>query len=118
MRLAERDTETKQKKTQGKNVSAYIRKCVFDRNENSAAIKKELKELAYQVRKIGVNINQVVTKINAGYAVPMDIDTLIFYMKKVEEKFKYLEKNLEGRAIWPSQNYIILVCQKAAGRLT
>lgn len=102
--MAEKDIGTKRRKTQEKNVSAYIRKCIFDRNENPATIKKELKELAYQVRKIGVNINQVVTKINAGYAVPMDIDTLIFYMKKVEEKFEYLEKNLEGRGIWPSQN--------------
>ena len=30
-------------------------------------LEKELKNLSYQVRKIGVNINQVVAKINAGY---------------------------------------------------
>lgn len=33
-------------------------------------MKKELKNLSYQVRKIGVNINQVVAKINAGYRNP------------------------------------------------
>ena len=67
--LAECDSGIKRKKTQEKNVSAYIRKCIFDKNDNPAAIKKELRDLSYQVRKIGVNINQVVTKINAGYAV-------------------------------------------------
>lgn len=104
VRLAEQDTGTKRKKTQEKNVSAYIRKCIFDRSDNPASIKKELRDLSYQVRKIGVNINQVVTKVNAGYAVPVDIDTLVFYMKKVEGEFQHLEKNLEGRGIWPSQN--------------
>lgn len=104
VRLAERDTGIKRKKTQEKNVSAYIRKCIFDKNDNPAAIKKELRDLSYQVRKIGVNINQVVTKVNAGYAVPVDIENLIIYLKKVEGEFLRLENNLKEREIWPSQN--------------
>ena len=36
-------------------------------------LEKELKNLSYQVRKIGVNINQVVAKINAGYGNQIDI---------------------------------------------
>lgn len=104
VRLAERDTGIKRKKTQEKNVSAYIRKCIFDKNDNPAAIKKELRDLSYQVRKIGVNINQVVTKVNAGYAVPVDIENLTIYLKKVEEEFFRLENNLKECEIWPSQN--------------
>lgn len=102
--LAECDSGIKRKKTQEKNVSAYIRKCIFDKNDNPAAIKKELRDLSYQVRKIGVNINQVVTKINAGYAVPVDIDNLLIYLKKVEEEFLRLENNLKEREAWQSQN--------------
>lgn len=104
VRLADGDTEIKRKKTQEKNVSAYIRKCIFDRNDNPAAIQKELKGLAYQVRKIGVNINQVTAKVNAGYATPVDLENLLFYLKKVEEEFFRLEKDLKERGTWPSQN--------------
>ena len=102
--LAECDSGIKRKKTQEKNVSAYIRKCIFDRSDNPATIQKELKGLAYQVRKIGVNINQVAAKVNAGYATPMDLENLLFYLKKVEEEFLRLEKDLKERGIWLSQN--------------
>ena len=104
MQLAEKDTGIKRKKTQEKNISAYIRKCIFEKSDNPVTIKKELKNLFYQVRKIGVNINQVVTKVNAGYAVPVDIDNLVIYLKKVEEEFFRLEKILEEKESWPSQN--------------
>ena len=104
VQCAEKDTGTKRKKTQEKNVSAYIRKCIFEQSDNPAAIKKELRDLSYQVRKIGVNINQVATKINAGYAVPVDIDNLLIYLKKVEEEFLRLENNLKEREAWRSQN--------------
>lgn len=104
MRLAEMEVGTRRKKTQEKNVSAYIRKCIFDRSDNPVAIRKELRDLSYQVRKIGVNINQVVTKVNAGYAVPVDIDNLVIYLKKVEEAFLRLEKNLKEQKAWLSQN--------------
>ena len=81
-----------------------MRKCIFDRSDNPATIQKELKGLAYQVRKIGVNINQVAAKVNAGYATPMDLENLLFYLKKVEEEFLRLEKDLKERGIWLSQN--------------
>ncbi|CVI71522.1 hypothetical protein BN3660_02266 [Eubacteriaceae bacterium CHKCI004] len=101
--MAEKDVGTKRRKTQEKNVSAYIRKCIFEQSNNPAAIQKELKGLAYQVRKIGVNINQVAAKVNAGYATPVDMENLLFYLKKVEEEFLRLEKNLKEQKSWPSQ---------------
>ena len=104
VQCAEKDIGTKRKKTQEKNVSAYIRKCIFDRSDNPATIQKELKGLAYQVRKIGVNINQVAAKVNAGYATPVDVENLLFYLKKIEEEFLRLEKDLKERGTWPSQN--------------
>ena len=102
--LARQDEETKRIKTKERNLSAYIRKCIFQSTGNPLAIKKEVKDLTYQMRKIGVNINQVVTKVNAGYAVPVDIDNLVIYLKKVEEEFFRLEKILEEWRSWPSQN--------------
>ena len=55
---AEKDAATHTKKTKEKNISAYIRKCIFSSARQPWELKKELKELSYQVRKIGVNIEE------------------------------------------------------------
>lgn len=56
---------------------------------------RELKNLTYQIRKIGVNINQATAKINSGY---QNYDS-IFYLQKnlsqVEEELKRLIEKLE-----------------------
>ena len=51
-------------------------------------LEKELKNLSYQVRKIGVNINQVVAKINAGYCNQIDkaLEQVKHEMKTLNEK--------------------------------
>lgn len=93
--LAGKHSGAGHQKMKGKNVSAFIRKCIFEKTDNPLALKKEVKNLTYQVRKIGVNINQVVTKINSGYGTPADRDQLFFYLKKVEKAFVQLEKRIE-----------------------
>lgn len=52
-----------------RNLSAYMRKCVLQESgyRDKAVLEKEIRQLAYQVRKIGVNINQVTKRINSGY---------------------------------------------------
>ena len=56
-------------------------------------LEKELKNLSYQVRKIGVNINQVVAKINAGYGNQIDIYNLekALEQAKVENKYVFVD---------------------------
>ena len=72
------------------NVSAFIREKLFREEIKELAYYRELKNLTYQIRKIGVNINQVAAKINSGHG---NIDS-VFYLQKnllqVEEEVKNL----------------------------
>lgn len=93
-RLAEKDTETKTK-TENKNMSAYIRKCIFSQERNSFDLKKELQDLKYQIRKIGVNINQVAAKGNKSYVTEKDITILRESLHMVEIQFLETIRKIE-----------------------
>lgn len=58
-------------------------------------MKKELKNLSYQVRKIGVNINQVVAKINARYGNQIDIYNLEKALSQIESEVESLNKKVK-----------------------
>ncbi|MFR0990131.1 MAG: plasmid mobilization relaxosome protein MobC [Anaerobutyricum hallii] len=92
---AANDSETKTKKGSKANTSAYIRKCIFSQEHDSVSLKKELKNLSYQVRKIGVNINQVVAKINAGYGNQTDIYNLEKALSQIESEVENLNKKVK-----------------------
>ena len=64
-------------------------------------LEKELKNLSYQVRKIGVNINQVVAKINAGYGNQIDIYNLAKVLKCEPSEIKKLEKDIASDIVSP-----------------
>ena len=85
----------KTKKGEKANTSAYIRKCIFLQDDDPVSLKKELKTLSYQVRKIGVNINQVVAKINAGYGNQIDIYNLEKALEQVKHEMKTLNEKVE-----------------------
>ena len=50
-------------------MSAYLRKIVLQRvgYQTDEKFQRELKELVYQIRKIGVNINQATKQLNTEY---------------------------------------------------
>ena len=58
-------------------------------------LEKELKNLSYQVRKIGVNINQVVAKIHAGYGNQNDIYSLEKALEQVKQEIHILSERIE-----------------------
>lgn len=95
LQKAENDVETKTKKGNKANMSAYIRKCIFLQGDDPGSLKKELKNLSYQVRKIGVNINQTVAKINSGYGNPYDSYQLQKALEAVEKEVKKLNQKVE-----------------------
>lgn len=66
------------------NVSAFIREKLFREEIKELAYYRELKNLTYQIRKIGVNINQVAAKINSGHG---NIDS-VFICKKIFYRLK------------------------------
>lgn len=89
-KLAAEDAEKNSRKEKQKNISAYIRKCIFEPVLEPSSLKKELKETNYQIRKIGVNINQVAEKVNSGYASSLDIHNMEVYLQLVEKQLHYL----------------------------
>ena len=89
-KLAAEDAEKNSRKEKQKNISAYIRKCIFEPVLEPSSLKKELKETNYQIRKIGVNINQVAAKVNSGYASSLDIHNMEVYLQLVEKQLYYL----------------------------
>lgn len=77
------------------NVSAYIRDVLFRRELEEIRYCRELKNLTYQIRKIGVNINQVAAKINSGYKNQDSVFYLQKNLSQVEEEVKKLIEKLE-----------------------
>ena len=90
--LASQDPDSKRKS--GKtSLGAYIRSCVFESARQTSLVSRELRDLTFQVRKIGVNINQAVYNLNAGMGGQKDTDSLVSSMDKIEQLMeKILEK--------------------------
>ena len=78
------------------NLSAYIRKKIFGSIGTTKDMRRELKELQFQVRKIGVNINQAVKRINAGYTFGSDETLLLKQLRSVEHQQQQLQQSIES----------------------
>lgn len=96
LKIAEADRDTCWKSGR-KNMSAYVRKCVlqFSGYQKELQLKKELDELTYQIRKIGVNINQAVKKINVNFYDIETTERLHDGLDQVESMLKALIQKLE-----------------------
>lgn len=93
--MAEQDPETK-RRSGSKNRSAYIRKCIFQASYPARLdLKKELKDLKFQIRKIGVNINQVAAKGNSSYVTESDLKVLREALHMVEIQFLEMIRKIE-----------------------
>ena len=77
------------------NISAYIRDTLFREEKEERQYYRELKNLNFQIRKIGVNINQVAAKINSGYKKYDSVFYLQKSLSQVEEEVKKLIERLE-----------------------
>lgn len=94
-KLAGEDEETRFRSSSQKNIAAYIRKKIFSGVSSVDDLQKELTRLEYQIRKIGVNINQVTAKINSSYASADDIKALRVYLHDVEISFLEMIRKIE-----------------------
>lgn len=74
------------------DMSAYIRNLVLSQSGGAdVRIDKELSHLNYEIRKIGVNINQIAHKLNANYGDPRDaqyVMELMTELTKTVDEFK------------------------------
>lgn len=93
---AEKDPETRMR-TGSKNLSAYVRKKTLQESgyQKELQIQKELKELVYQFRKIGTNINQATKQLHIGYEPAAAADRLEKNMTILEQKMEMLRAELK-----------------------
>lgn len=97
-RQAAQDPDCHYRNGQG-NLSAYIRKCVLshDRKTQGERIEKELRNMVFQIRKVGVNINQATKKINSGFGTAESAAALENGLEEIRGKLETLLRVLEGQ---------------------
>lgn len=78
-------------------MSGYIRKKALQESgyQKELQIQKELKELVYQFRKIGTNINQATKQLHIGYEPAAAADRLEKNMTILEQKMEMLREELK-----------------------
>ena len=84
IRMAKSDPDCIIKRSGKASISAYIRKRTLYSGDQPESLKKEMKDLTYQIRKIGVNINQAVYRINAGIYSGREMKELQVSLRKIE----------------------------------
>lgn len=93
---AEMDEETRCKSGK-RNLSAYLRKCILRDTKyvREETYRKEIRELTYQVRKIGVNINQIVKQMNRGYQSQYAVKELMDLIRQVNDQFEKTQERFQ-----------------------
>ncbi len=80
---------------QFKNMSDLLRKRALDPECAERNVRKELRELTYQIRKIGVNINQIAHCMNAGYQTGADESMVLRKLEQVDEHLLEIRQMFE-----------------------
>lgn len=72
------------------NISRFIRNRVLDSERIKNQKKRQMDDLVYQIRKIGVNINQITKKVNADKVYFYDIKVVQEEQRKIESQVNKL----------------------------
>ena len=86
LHLAGADPDCRSRKSGRPSLSSYIRKNLFYSGDHPENLKKEIRELVFQIKKAGVNINQAARWINAGYGSSSEL----MKMEACQEKIRTL----------------------------
>ncbi len=85
------------------NFSEYLREQLLTGSRyTNGEVVRQLRELKYELRKIGTNVNQIAKKVNSGLGTSEDLYWLTEYLTRIEAAFKKLEQ--EADATWRSRN--------------
>lgn len=80
----------------GTDLSKFIRGILLDlTGYRSILISNQVRHLRQDVRKIGVNINQVTKKINGGYGTAADMAELLSELERVQSLFEEYKKKVD-----------------------
>ena len=85
------------------NLSAYVRqRLMANMGYRNTILEKQNENLAYEIRKIGVNINQIARKLNAGFGSRQDITDLFFCLNLIQQTLDAYQKKVN--MLWESRN--------------
>ena len=82
--LARADPDCMTRKSSRPSLSSYIRKVLFYSGDHPENLKKEIRELVFQIKKAGVNINQAARWINAGYGSISELEKMEACQEKIQ----------------------------------
>jgi len=89
IRMEREEYETLKKSSEPFSLSEYVRLILTSEHAKLKFTKAEKKEYITQLRKIGVNINQIAKKINGGIYT---IEDKVFLNSSLEEILKLIRK--------------------------
>ena len=78
------------------NFSGYVRSMLLEKSgyKNTTYL-RQLRDVAYELRKIGTNVNQIAKKINQGHIGSSDdLAELKAYLERIEKTFDELKNNV------------------------
>lgn len=87
------------------NFSGYVRSMLLEKSgyKNTTYL-RQLRDVAYELRKIGTNVNQIAKKINQGYiGSSEDLAELKAYLERIEKTFdelKTMYRNPVQKKVW------------------
>ena len=80
------------------NMSKYVRELITSQSlKTNPYVRMVLRELSYEINKIGVNINQIVKNNNSGLYSDDDKEELVNLMNKITEEFICTKRDLFGK---------------------
>ncbi len=80
------------------NFSYYIREKLLESSRyKNSCLEQQLRDIRYELRKIGTNINQVTKKINAGYGTLEDLQEIQFCQRQIVELFEKCQEEAEEK---------------------
>ena len=85
------------------NFSEYLRvKLLSGTGKKNKIMENQLSDLRFEVRKIGININQITKKINGGFGTEKDLKEIIFFLQEIEKRLEVYQEEVKN--LWQSQN--------------
>ena len=86
-----------------KDMSEFIRSTLLEKTGyESSMLKIQLRDLLYEINKVGVNVNQIAKKYNSNMGNHKDVQNILEQQVKLCELIEKYKETVE--TLWQSQN--------------
>ncbi|MBR0341636.1 MAG: plasmid mobilization relaxosome protein MobC [Oscillospiraceae bacterium] len=82
------------------SLSAYVRRHIIWSGNDPDDLRREIRSLAYQIRKAGVNINQAVRRINADLFDGNELKEILANQRRMEDILHQIRTLVGDRTRW------------------